>query len=103
MLILTIDLLEGKTYEPLGVVMGSSIQTVHAGKDIAASFKTLIGGELTSYNKMMADARETAIQRMTAEAESKHADAIIGVRFSSSSVMQSAAEVLVYGTAIKYQ
>ena len=81
---------------------GSTIQTVHAGKDIGSAFKTLVGGELRAYNEMMDTARALATKRMTEEAEALGADAIINVRYSSASVMQSAAEVLAYGTAVKF-
>ena len=102
MLIVTSETITGKNYEMLGVVKGSTIQTVNAFKDIGSGLKTLVGGELGSYNKMMEKAREMATSRMIEEAQKLGADAIICVRYSSSSVMQSAAEVLAYGTAVKY-
>ena len=102
MLIVTSETITGKNFEMLGVVKGSTIQTVNAFKDIGSGLKTLVGGELGNYNKMMDKAREVATSRMIEDAQKLGADAIICVRYSSSSVMQSAAEVMVYGTAVKY-
>ena len=93
----------GKEFEPLGLVRGSMIQSKHIGKDMMAGFKTLVGGELKAYTQMMEESREQAISRMIKQAEALGADAVIGMRFSSSSVMQGAAEVTCYGTAIKYK
>ena len=87
----------------LGMVKGSTIQTVNAVRDIGAGLKTLVGGELTRYNEMMNDARALATKRMVAQAEAMGADAIVCVRYSSASVMQSAAEVLAYGTAVRFR
>ena len=101
MLIVTIESIPGKTLEPLGLVKGSTIQTVNAFRDIGAGLKTLVGGELTKYNEMMAKARALATERMIAEAQALGADAVVGVRYASSSIMQSAAEVMAYGTAVK--
>ena len=84
------------------LVKGSTIQSKNIGKDISQSFKTLVGGELKAYNEMMNDARALATKRMVAEAEALGADAIVNIRYSSSSVMQGAAEVIVYGTAVKF-
>lgn len=101
MLVVNTNDIAGKKIFAIGLVQGSTIQCVHIGKDIGSAFKTLVGGELKSYNEMMNKARETAIQRMIEEAEKLSADAIVGVRFSSSSVMQGASEIMVYGTAVK--
>jgi len=87
----------------LGIVKGSTIQTKHLGKDITQSFKTLVGGELTAYTEMMNDARALATKRMVQEAEAMGADAIVGVRYASAAVMQAAAEVMAYGTAVKFR
>ena len=87
----------------LGLVKGSTIQTVNAFKDIGAGLKTLIGGELTKYNEMMDKARKIATDRMIAEAEQMGADAIVCFRYSTSSIMQSAAEIMAYGTAVKFK
>ena len=102
MLIVTTDTIFGKNLEMLGIVEGSTIQSKHIGKDISQSFKTLVGGELTAYNEMMNEARAIATKRMVAEAEALGADAIVNIRYASSSVMQSAAEVIVYGTAVRF-
>ncbi|MSS62433.1 YbjQ family protein [Velocimicrobium porci] len=103
MLMVNTNYIEGKQLEMLGLVKGSTIQTVHAGKDIMNSFKTLVGGELTSYNEMMNNARALATKRMCEEAESLGADAIVNIRYASSSISQGAAEVMAYGTAVKYK
>lgn len=89
--------------EILGLVKGSTIKTVNMFKDIGSAFKTLIGGELKNYTKMIDDARAEATRKMTMEAEAMGANAILGVRFSTSSVMQGAAEIMVYGTAVRIQ
>ncbi|MCA5963644.1 YbjQ family protein [Blautia sp. RD014234] len=102
MLIVTTDRITGKNVEMLGLVKGSTIQTVHMGKDIMNGFKTLVGGELTSYNEMMNEARALATKRMAEEAQSMGADAIVCVRYSSASVAQAAAEIMAYGTAVKF-
>ncbi len=102
MLIVTTEYISGKNIQTLGLVSGGTIQTVNAIRDIGSGLKNLVGGELKKYNQMMTDARKLAVERMAEEAEAMDADAIVGVRFSSSSVMQSAAEVMVYGTAVKF-
>ena len=103
MVLVNTDYINGKDLEMLGLVKGSTIQTKHIGKDIGASFKTIIGGELKSYTDMMNEARNIATERMVAEAEKLHADAVINIRFATSSVMQSAAEVMAYGTAVRFK
>ena len=103
MLIVTTEKIEGKELEMLGLVKGSTVQTVNAFKDIGAGFKTLIGGELKKYNEMMDKARSIATDRMVAEAEQLGADAIVCVRYATSAIMQSAAEVMAYGTAVKFR
>ena len=103
MILATTDGIPGKDLEVLGLVKGSTIQTVNAIRDIGAGLKTLVGGELTKYNEMMAKARAVATDRMVAEAQAMGADAVVGVRYSSSSIMQSAAEVMAYGTAVKFK
>ncbi len=97
----TTDYISDKKIETLGLVVGSTIQTVHAGKDFGAGLKNLFGGELTAYTEMMDKARDIAINRMIAKAEAEGAQAIVGVRFTSAEVTQAAAEVIVYGTAVK--
>ncbi len=103
MFIVTTDHIEGKELEMLGLVRGSTIQSKHIGKDILQSFKTIVGGELKAYTQMMNEARDIATERMTEEAKALGADAVVGVRFSSASVMDGAAEVFAFGTAVKFK
>lgn len=103
MLILNIDYVPGKELEVLGMVKRSTIRSKHIGNDIAQSFKTLVGGELKAYTEMMNEARALATKRMVEEAESLGADAVINVRYASAAVMQGAAEVMAYGTAVKFR
>ena len=102
MILVNTDYISGKEFEMLTLVKGSTIQSKHIGKDITQSFKTLVGGELKAYNEMMNDARALATKRMVEEAEALGADAVINIRYASSAVMQGAAEVIVYGTAVKF-
>jgi len=102
MILVNTDYISGKEFEMLGLVKGSTIQSKHVGKDIAQSFKTLVGGELKSYNEMMNEARALATKRMVEEAEELKADAIVNIRYASSAIMQGAAEVIVYGTAVRF-
>ena len=102
MILVTTEGINGRELEMLGLVKGSTIQTVNAVRDIGAGLKTLVGGELTKYNEMMNNARALATKRMVEEAEAMGAEAIVGVRYSSASVMQGAAEVMAYGTAVKF-
>ena len=102
MILVNTDFISGKELETLSLVKGSTIQSKNIGKDIAQSFKTLVGGELKAYNDMMNEARALATKRMVAEAEELGADAVINIRYASSAVMQGAAEVIVYGTAVKF-
>ena len=102
MILVNTDFISGKEIETIELVKGSTIQSKHVGKDILQSFKTLVGGELKAYNEMMNDARALATKRMVEEAEALGADAVINVRYASSAVMQGAAEVIVYGTAVKF-
>ncbi|MBQ6335685.1 MAG: heavy metal-binding domain-containing protein [Ruminococcus sp.] len=101
MIITTTEGIAGRSYDTLGLVSGSTVQTVNALRDIGASFKTLVGGELKKYNEMMGTARDLATQRMVENAARLGADAIVSVRYSSAEIMQGAAEVMVYGTAVK--
>lgn len=103
MILVNTDFISGKELETIGLVKGSTIQTRNIGRDISQGFKTLVGGELKAYNEMMTKARNIATERMIDEARSLGADAIINVRFTTSSVMSGAAEVLSYGTAVKYR
>ena len=102
MILVNTDYISGRELETLALVKGSTIQSKHIGKDIAQSFKTLVGGELKAYNEMMNEARALATKRMVAEAEALGADAIVNIRYASAAVMQGAAEVIVYGTAVKF-
>ena len=103
MLIVTTEYIAGKELEMVGLVKGATIQTKHLGKDITQSFKTLVGGELSAYTEMMNDARALATKRMVQEAEEMGADAIVAVHYASSAIMQGAAEVIAYGTAVKFR
>ena len=103
MIIVNTDYISGKEFEMLGLVKGSTIQTKNIGRDITQSFKTLVGGELGAYTDMMNKARDLATSRMVTEAERLDADAIVNVRYASSAVMQGAAEVMAYGTAVKFK
>ena len=100
MLLLNIDYVPGKEVEPLGLVKGTIVQSKNLGKDFMAGMKTLVGGEITGYTEMLVEARQIATKRMVDEANALGADAVINVRFGSSSVMQGAAEVVAYGTAV---
>lgn len=102
MILVNTDYITGKTLNTLSIVKGSTIQSKHVGKDIMSGLKTLVGGELTSYNEMMNEARAIATKRMVAEAESLGADAVVNIRYASSAIMQGAAEVIAYGTAVKF-
>lgn len=102
MILVNTDYISGKNFEMIGLVRGTMIQTVHAGKDIMNSFKTLVGGELTSYTEMMNEARAVATKRMADDAAAMGADAIVNIRYASSQVTQGAAEVMAYGTAVKF-
>ena len=101
MIITTSAQVEGKAItKTVGLVKGSTIRARHLGKDIMAGFRGMVGGEITEYTKMMAEAREEAIQRMVEDAEKNGANAIVSMRFSTSMIMQNAAEVLAYGTGV---
>lgn len=102
MVLVNTDYIAGKELGMLGLVKGSTIQCKNIGKDFGASFKNLVGGEMKAYTEMMNESREIATQRMIAEAESMGADAIVNVRFATSAIVQGAAEVIAYGTAVKY-
>lgn len=103
MILVNTDFITGKDLETLTLVKGSTIQSKNIGKDISQGFKTLIGGELKAYNEMMNDARALATKRMVQEATELGADGVINIRYASSAVMQGAAEVIVYGTAVKFK
>lgn len=103
MLLVNTDFITGKELETLGIVKGNVVQCRNVGRDFMAGIKTLVGGELKEYTEMLNQARQIAIKRMVDEAEALHADAIINIRYASSSIMQGAAEVIAYGTAVKYK
>lgn len=101
MKLLNIDYIPGKEIEALGMVKGTIVQSKNFGKDFMAGMKTLVGGEIKDYTEMLNEARQIALKRMVDEAAALGADAVVNVRFASSSLMQSAAEVVAYGTAVK--
>jgi uncharacterized protein YbjQ (UPF0145 family) len=102
MLITTQDELSGyEITENLGVVRGNTVRARHAGKDILAVFRNIVGGEIVEYTKLLAESREQAIDRMIEDAQAKGADGIVCIRFTTSSIMSAAAELFVYGTAVK--
>jgi uncharacterized protein YbjQ (UPF0145 family) len=96
----TFELPQMKIIKIVGLVKGNTVRARHIGKDIAALFKNIIGGEIEEYTKLLAESRDQSVDRMITEAEKLGANAIVGVRFSTSYIMQSAAEILVYGTAV---
>ena len=103
MLLVNTEHIPGHDYEILGLVRGSTIQTKHLGHDLTQSLKTLVGGELQAYTDMMNQARELATERMTGEAARLGADAVVNIRYATSAIMQGAAEVMIYGTAVKFR
>ena len=102
MLLVNIEYIPGKEIEALGMVKGTVVQSKNFGKDFMAGMKTLVGGEITAYTEMLGEARQIASGRMAAEAEALGADAVVAMRYASSSVMQGAAECIAYGTAVKF-
>jgi uncharacterized protein YbjQ (UPF0145 family) len=103
MLIVNTDYITGKELEMLGMVRGSTIQSKNIGRDFTQGLKQIVGGELGAYTDMMNQARDIATQRMTKEADALGADAIVNVRYATSAIMQGAAEVMAYGTAVKFK
>jgi len=103
MILVNIDYIPGKEFEVLGMAKGTVVQSKNFGKDFMAGMKTLVGGEITGYTEMLNEARQIAIKRMVDEAEALGADAVINIRYGSSSVMQGAAEVIAYGTAVRFK
>lgn len=104
MKLVSIDSIPGETIkETLGIVKGQTVQSKHIGKDFMAGMKTIVGGEITGYTDMIKSAREIATKRMVEEAENLGADAIVGIRYGSSQVMNNAAEIIAYGTAVKLE
>lgn len=103
MILVNTDFVSGREIETIQVVKGSTIRAKHLGKDILSGLKTLVGGELKAYVEMINEARAISTKRMVEEAEKLGADAVINIRYSTSNVMQGAAEILVYGTAVKFR
>ncbi|EPF27465.1 hypothetical protein HMPREF1221_00273 [Treponema socranskii subsp. paredis ATCC 35535] len=103
MILVNTDYVSGKDSETIGLVKGSTIQSKNIGKDILQGLKTIIGGELKGYTEMMNEARALATKRMVQEAEGLGADAVVNIRYSSAAIMQNAAEVIAYGTAVKFK
>ncbi len=102
MIITTTEFVPGREIEEaLDIVRGSTVRARHVGHDIMAGLKTIVGGEIEEYTRLMADAREQAIDRMIADAQRIGADAVINIRFSTSMVMTGSAEILAYGTAVR--
>lgn len=93
----------GQNYKAMGLVKGTMIQSKHIGRDIGNMLKSVVGGELRGYSEMLNEARAIATKRMVQEAAGMDADAIVNIRYTTSAVMQGAAEILVYGTAVKFQ
>lgn len=103
MLVVTTQTIQGKQFKELGLVQGSTIQCKHIGKDIGSSFRNLVGGEMKAYVEMMNEARDIAFQRMVEQAESLGADAIVAMMYATAAIEPGAAEVMCYGTAIRFQ
>ena len=102
MLVVTTETITGKNLEMLGIVAGNTVRSKNLVKDFGAGMKSIVGGELGSYQKMLAEARDIAVQRMVQQAQAMGADAVVNVRFSSSAIMQGAAEIVASGTAVKF-
>ncbi|MPY24663.1 heavy metal-binding domain-containing protein [Shewanella psychropiezotolerans] len=98
----TTETIPGKDItEIVGIVTGNVVQSKHIGRDIMAGLKSIVGGEIRGYTEMLTDARDVAIQRLAASAHEKGADAVIGIRFTTSSIMDGSSEIMVFGTAVK--
>ena len=102
MKLVTIETIPGTSFEALDVVKGAVVYSKNFGRDFMAGMKGLVGGEISGYTEMLEEARQIATKRMVDAAQELHADAVVGVRYASASLMQGAAEVIVYGTAVKY-
>lgn len=101
MIVTTANMIEGRTIaKTVGLVKGNTIRARHVGKDIMAAFRNMVGGEIVEYTKMMGESREQALARMIEDAEAQGANAVIGLRFTTSMVMQNASEILAYGTGV---
>ncbi len=102
MLVVTTETISGKNLEMLGLVSGNTVRSKNLVKDFGAGMKSIVGGELGSYQKMLVEARDIALQRMVQQAQEMGADAVVNVRFSSSAIIQGAAEIVASGTAVKF-
>ncbi|EIN6339765.1 heavy metal-binding domain-containing protein [Vibrio parahaemolyticus] len=103
MIYTTTDTIPGKEIaEVRGVVTGNVVQSKHIGRDLMAGLKSIVGGEIRGYTEMMTEARDIAIQRMVEQANQKGADAIVGIRFTTSSIVDGSSEILAFGTAVKF-
>jgi uncharacterized protein YbjQ (UPF0145 family) len=102
MILVNTNYISGKNLEMLGLVKGSTVQTKHIGKDITQGFKSMVGGELKAYTEMMDEARAIATKRMVEEAEGLRADAVVNIRYATSAIVAGAAEVIAYGTAVRF-
>ena len=103
MIIVNIDYIPGKEFDVIGIVKGNMVQSKHVGRDVMAGLKGIVGGELAGYTEMLHEAREVATARMTDEARALNADAIVNVRFASAGIIQGSAEIIAYGTAVKFK
>jgi uncharacterized protein YbjQ (UPF0145 family) len=103
MKLVSIEKIPGQEYEAMDIVKGTVVYSKNFGRDFMAGMKTLVGGEIVGYTEMLNEARQIATKRMADSAEELGADAVVGVRYASSSVMQGAAEVVAYGTAVKFK
>ena len=101
MILSTLEAVPGKSIiEHLGIVQGSTVRAKHIGRDIAAGLKNIVGGELRGYSELLSEARDEAVERMVQQASAKGANAVVNVRFATSSVAQGASEILAYGSAV---
>ena len=103
MILVNTDYITGNELETLGLVKGSTVQSRHLGKDVLEALKSLVGGELSAYTEMMNEARALATKRMVEDAEKLGADGIVNIRYASAAIMKNAAEVIAYGTAVKFR
>ena len=103
MILVNTDYITGNELETLGLVKGSTVQSRHLGKDVLQALKSLVGGELSAYTEMMNEARALATKRMVEDAQKLGADAVVNIRYASAAIMKNAAEVIAYGTAVKFR
>ncbi len=102
MILVNTDYIDNRKLETISIVKGATVRAKHVGKDIMSGLKTLVGGEIEAYMQMMSEARAIATERMVKEAEELGADAVVNIRYATSAIMQGAAEVIVYGTAVRF-